>query len=410
MDTKVAQALTELLTVANNGPEEVGLAAASTDRGDPVLALTVAHAPVKYDPDAKVTSVPPATVEEVHRCILYGPVCPVNEPEAKLLWIAAQVYCIVHRAYGIYKEAGTNVATEPDEKTHANDPNKLVGISNTTHSHLVRALTLVAVGKVCWWMANHHTGQGELLRYMQKAIKLTFQLKTNAEVTREHVTFAHAIGHWFSTGAVLGSLGIEGISDCHAVADTFGFTCTRDMRLRLNSGPAGTGATSSYAAIVKKAMKSAFSVFLPPSTGYAEALAFVDRHQHVDVKYHVGRGFLEHSNRACDTGHDLDEDVKISLSAFVHAIMPGSTLAGSKSILAKEEVSGTDLYSKLVNAKMALSVNTNDQEAAMLVQAMSGAYASADPFAAVRRSFGLDDRDVTAALAAVKARLSERKG
>jgi hypothetical protein len=426
MEVKLQNHLASLIEIAKNGPEEVGLAAAATDKGDPTYALVVPDIPAKYGDkliaDAKRDNAPVVTadlnprlfdvptVANVAQYISSGPECPLKEEKAKILWVAAQIHCLTNQGYGYYEDSKANIVpvSSLEAKTHVTNAAKAELAGKVTPAQMSKVATLAVASKVCWWIANHHVGQGGILKYMEKAIMLVFELKTAQEVTADHKTFAHAIGHWYSTGGILRALGIEGIHVAHSMHDGFKLKATRDMQLRLSSGPAGTGATTSYSAIVKRAARSAYSALMPASVGYVRAALFTENGNHNQVKFHVGRGFLECSNNACDTSHEIEEDAQLALSAYIHAIMPNSTLAGSKTIMKANDITSEDIFLQMTHAKLAMSVATDDEEAAGLIRSLSSTARGGDPMGDVRHSLNLNARAVDDVLADVRDKLETK--
>jgi len=200
-------------------------------------------------------------------------------------------------------------------------------------------------------------------------------------------------------------MGITGISNVHS-GGSFAQPA-RDAEIRIAAGPAGTGKVTTFKAILARAMKSNYSVLLPPNAAYASLW-----NNDINLRAassHVGASYLTEGVSYDVTLNDLDERLVSDLSAFARAIMPRSTLANGPSVMLLSEVNETQTYSVLVTAKAAMASSVSGEEAAALIQELGMGSVTGDPLAEIRQSKGLDARDVDTALKSARAKIKASK-
>lgn len=239
----------------------------------------------------------------------------------------------------------------------------------------VACANLIVGLKLTWWMTNHHVGQdrGTLASFIGKIATIQ-GLAVDGKTTETMRSILWTMGKITSTCGILTALGIPGIvcsnPDDSPVAPIKAFTCSEDVTLRVGANPAGTACLHTYAEAYKRAIKSVYSVALPPIPSHTLAVTTMADVKADPAAYHMGAAFLTGRARiSCDV---YDEADKAALSAFVHATAGGSTLAKAPSIMRKDEVVATTVYNSLVTIKNALTVNIASAETRAAIRTIVG--------------------------------------
>lgn len=229
--------------------------------------------------------------------------------------------------------------------------------------------------KLTWWMTNHHVGQdrGMLASFIGKIATIQ-GLAVDGKASETMRSILWTMGKLTSTCGVLTALGIPNIH-CSNVDDTpiggvSPFTCSEDVMLRVGANPAGTACLYTYAEAYKRAVKSVYSVALPPIPSHAAAVKAMADVKANPALFHMGAAFLTGRARvACDV---YEEGDKAALSAFVHATAAGSTLSKAPSLMRKDEISATTVYHSLVSIKNAITVNVASAETRAAIRTIIG--------------------------------------
>jgi hypothetical protein len=401
-----------------NGPIAVGLSAASEDRADPAYRV---YAAKKTARDAVYTSmvklVPAAATPADIRawadwCAMicsrgwYLP-CDRDIKDASAKWVGPEYDSNVVRVQSqnskLVKYAHPGDSDSANAATFAMTARaEMKAITEALKGHAVAAdpgrCALVPItAKICWWIANHHTGQGALLTYMKKALQLFFGLKGGVEPSAVQIALARAAGHYIDTASCLAGLGVTGIPVL--VTKDKWPVLSSDAKLRMSSGPAGTGAIAAAHAILRRAASSPYRLALEAGHNYADLIA-CNVHT-MSARHHVGSQFLTGMTQLpLMNGAD---DMVLCLAAFIHAVAKKSTLASAPSIPGINEVTAHITYTTIMQAQSSLAMRPSAAVIGHQIGALLGGGTQADPLAAVRTSLAMPDQAIMTVQAAQAA-------
>lgn len=353
-----------------NGPHETGLAAAGGDRNE-VSSAIIIYANIT-DTMSRLPDVGNPCNEMLH------------------LYRVAAFLVLIQEWYLYGNEIDGNVRMEstiPTLAAGAWEPDQ-AWFDAITESDVLKASLLCAASKVNMWMINHHVGVGGAVGFAAKALGLCL---TEA-ATRDDVRAMWTLGHWNSTFGWWSAFGIEELRDPkNGVFNPACFpTVTRDIAIRVSAGPAGTAGILTYRAILNMAIRSIFSFNLPPSPDYA-ALMSVDP---VCERARCHDGSLYFTGNPKEELALISEETKIALSAFVHAVAPGGSLAKAKVIHPIAAVRGTDVFVKIHGIVQAMRTAGSDARNLARMKLMAGISASGDPMAGAIAAAGLGARSI----------------
>ncbi|APG78078.1 hypothetical protein [Wenzhou qinvirus-like virus 2] len=211
------------------------------------------------------------------------------------------------------------------------------------------ALTMLFATKVLWWKSNHHTGQGSPAQYVTKVAQALFPElfdDTAAEETRAAFwNVVHTAGHWVSTAAFLkayvardpGSQMAMG-GTCDPATDDLDIsrwpTISDDLRLRVQSSPAGTAPLFVCREVVRKWVRGMMAPLMPVDIrAFATTTAAAaDEVLANPIAYHISSGKFSATARATRVNVAVDEEVISSCRSYCEVVIPGSTLAKSPTL------------------------------------------------------------------------------
>jgi len=368
-----------------NGPLDVGLSAAASDRADRTAILHIY--PTIGDTMSRIPEVAglPASALRTYR------ICTA--------------LILIKRWYLHGNDIDANVLVHDVRPAAAPGPNSFTitsaWLADVTQSEINTCTLLCMCGKVTFWQVNHHTGQGEVVGFSLKVMQLA--LTITGQPSREIVRFVWMLGHWVSTMSTWKSFGVTDIVDpTDGVFDRANWpTPTRDITMRMAAGPAGTGKVTICQKIVDVGAKSVFSMVLNPDGAY-QALATLPT-VHLSARNHEGA--LHFTGLPKLELLAIEEGTLASLAAFVHAVLPRSSLSKSKVLPSRDSVAGDDTYVRLISMVASLKTVATDARTVARMRIMLGVGATGDPFAGVHAALGItariipDEATVTAALA-----------
>lgn len=233
--------------------------------------------------------------------------------------------------------------------------------ANFNKDSMTTGLTLLTATKVTFWQQNHHVGQGSISGYYAKVARTLFPA-IDAKVLKDA---GWIIGHWASTNQVLLALHVKNIKG----VTTLKLTPSDDVKIRLNSYPAGLARHAFAMAVAYKIKSSIYSEFIP-SLPELRQIMRNDKVIHASLSsYHIGHIYL--TDVAPIIVATIDDETMEALSAFVHAIMPNSTLSNSKACFNINLVRGHSWFTLLTTAKKAIldQAKLSDAEIAKAVAA-----------------------------------------
>jgi len=377
---------TDTIPETLNGPIEVGLAAASGDGADTATTLHI---------------YPKAS----HTLRMLPPF-----PRLSPVWILIYRCCaalVVRNQWWAYCDYVDANVKQEEIDVHADilltgtgpaDGDLAAMYTAMTPAVIANATLLMAATKVNWWTINHHVGQGECVGFTAKAIRVIGGLGPDVAIPADLRSMAHAVGHWVSTKHALRGWAIQGFDDsagtsvrAQRVATAAAFPrATKDIMMRLKSGPAGTAQFYTSRAITKFAASSVFSVAMPADSAYAAMLDAGG--ECLDARFHEGALYLTGNPK--EPTMQVEEHTLRALSAFIHAVQPTSKLAKAKVILTASEVAGEDVYTRIVGLVASVRTTRAPKELIATVKLMLGTNVAGDPFAAARASMQLGERKV----------------
>jgi len=256
--------------------------------------------------------------------------------------------------------------------------------------------------KLTWWMMNHHVGQDEadiagFVGKIAKIIGAWVEAEGDSEENKDVRSALWILGKLMVTRRPLASIGITGIDyskrsnrpgaptggaedewdDIPMCLDSaIDIKVSEDVKLRVESNPAGTAGLFTYWKICDKASRSIFSCAVPVISAYNPDRAQCDFRKAMDIvkvtpaRYHMGSLFLSGQERlVLDPASEEDKE---HLSAFIHASSPGSHLADAKVIKTKAEVKGTITYTVITGIKGIIAKGTGNIVAMKYVSKLTG--------------------------------------
>lgn len=250
---------------------------------------------------------------------------------------------------------------------------------------VTRAATIIAATKVNWWKENHHTGQGPNSgRYITKAFIALTEKATSFPA--QWKTVVHRAGHWCSTRVILAALGKPDIIQVTPLfATKHKIVATDDVRLRLESAPAGTGRLSILYAICKSFLLSPVFYMCPNPDDYmgikSQYLAMME----TSSAHHVGGAYLTGRKAAyCDTDYSSKLGRAVT---WMKAFIPHSTIKDSPH--AKNAEMYEDYDAEFSSAIEAFKRTAKDRNKEILKILNAGGKVNVDGPNAVLRAWGL---------------------
>lgn len=327
-----------------NGVLEVGVAAGADEVKDSKFFLTIV-----VGSDSRETAIK----------TLVSNTNPGVTASEKKLW-QGMVAFICHNGYFCRSsKSHTVTGTEPVAVTTAEEIND-IGFWPPQE-----CVNLIAALKITWWLTNHHVGQDKdkLVSYVGKVAHLQ-GIWDGIHCSETARSILWSCGKWVSTTGFLKAIGVSGVKvstgEDRPFTDIPAIATSEDVLLRIEAYPAGTAKCSTYFAIARKAASTMYAVCLPSLNSYFKISKCCGEILDAPAEYHMGAYFLTGKDQAiCE---EWEEEEKIALSAFVHAAMPGSTLARAAVILPMKEISGSIYYSRITALKTASLVAKSDDE------------------------------------------------
>lgn len=222
---------------------------------------------------------------------------------------------------GDWKAVGANGLDEKMVTPERNDAIKamLENVSPTS------AATMIAATKVNWWKENHHTGQGAGSgKYVTKA----FSKVVGTVFSPQWKSVIHRLGHWCSTRKVLDVLGIADILEVSPLYDVGkGLKASEDVKLRIQSSPAGTGRLSILFAISKQMLQSPAFFMCPGKEDYLPIRGEYIVMMNSPAAHHVGGKYL--TGRKANYSDTIYEPKLGRAVTWLHAFIPKSTIKES---------------------------------------------------------------------------------
>jgi hypothetical protein len=253
---------------------------------------------------------------------------------------------------------------------------------------------LVAV-KVTFWLINHHVGQteGVIDGFIGKVAKLqNLTSEASSAQTREVRKVIWAVGKMLSSRGVLHAVGCTSIvyhdgpnttnpkDNDFALADVLAITPSDDVTMRLDGVPSGVAATSVFLTIAKRAATSIYGVCVPPVTSLgwdADTRSYTGQVQdHMDAiaqnpaRHHMGSHFLTGQPRI--VLNSWNEEEITNLSAFIHAISPGSTLSKASVVLPLTEIQGNVTYTTILGVRSSMAQMAGSRLSLLLIGRLTG--------------------------------------
>jgi len=280
------------------------------------------------------------------------------DDKVKSLYLNMAVYVI---QMGLISDESNIIqnSTEPEVNT-PDEINELLLIPITE----VQMVTLLWATKITFYMINHHVGQksGELQGYVGKVAR-AFEMFTLNGI-REALW---AAGHWIDTKHAMVELELSGVNTSYKSQHLL--HQSEDMKMRIMSNPAGTGTLFVFHTVYKLAVKSIYSLFIEVETQIGDIEESIELVKSYPLNFHVGSFFL--TGQHVPSYVNWTENYKVNLSAFIHVVMPGSTLASSPSLITKEDIAGSEVYQKLLGFKLAMAKGV-DMAIALKIAASRG--------------------------------------
>ncbi len=226
--------------------------------------------------------------------------------------------------------------------------------SYTTNDAVTRALSVCLATKINFFQTNHHTGQGEMSKFIQKGLNTLYPSLFREAELKLVQDAVHRAGHWMSTHVGLNALGMitgrkVAISPVAALIGKAATNLASDFIARADSLPAGTAPYAVVHATLKEfATNKAFTV-APYNDEMAEAAksidtlikdfkqAAIDRTVDPRLYYHMGSMYLTGSPRKIFTNPAPIGTV----GSFLFNIKSSSSLTASPLISKEDPIART---------------------------------------------------------------------
>jgi len=229
---------------------------------------------------------------------------------------------------------------------------------------LERVVTLLYATKVNFVMLNHHVGTdpNQVVGYAGKVLR-AWQMDRE-EGIREALWI---IGHWMSTKQALFDMGYPDLTEVNSkIVD---LNISEDMKMRINGGIAGGAKFFVYRAIYEKLAASYYGIVCSIELPKTTMDNMFESMRSTPLKYHIGSVYLT-GVKQVNSDIWTSED-KITLAAFVHAIIPNDTLAHSPTILKQGEVASSEVYARFSTLKIAMIKSASAEVALELIKSKS---------------------------------------
>ena len=129
------------------------------------------------------------------------------------------------------------------------------------------------------------------------------------------------------------------------------------MRMRITGGVAGAAKFFVFYAAYQTLKRSIYGLVCTIEADIDAIEEMNDDIKANPLAYHMGSKYLT-GNDQISSDFWSDED-KVTLSAYVWAIMPNSTVAASPTLLREAEVSSSEVYTAFKGLKIALATTAN---------------------------------------------------
>lgn len=318
----------EFQDFAINGPEDTGIASGIDQSRDPEWALPIGNTP-KF-----------AVIWAIHKLVKIG----ISDETFIRDYAAATGLIVRNRWYDEHSNTKQSGGFEEGPGDRDKVKKLYEGIKA---EHGQSGVTVLTATKVNFWLTNHHVGSGRFSGYMKKLM----MLKYSENVANDPLVFnaVWALGHWGSSAGILGALGVEG------TGTIVGFkkypSPADDVKMRIESYPAGTARVGVCQAIIKRINTSVFRDVLGAPPGLTSLVTAINQINQHKVKFHPGAYHLTGINER--ETYVLDEDLVSYCAAYIHAVMGRSTLAAAAVFPSKESVKDHIVYTDLVGLQTA---------------------------------------------------------
>lgn len=153
---------------------------------------------------------------------------------------------------------------------------------------MIDAGILIMATKITYWQMNHHVGQG----FMQGYVKKVFTVKFPDASPETWLKTVHTVGHWGSSVRIFHMLEFPEMRVDHPFNDVRGVTGSDDVRLRVQSCPAGTAVIAVNYAACMKLLRSPMLYLFPMATDLEQLIDAFHAIRAHPTRYHVGAQYL----------------------------------------------------------------------------------------------------------------------
>lgn len=276
------------------------------------------------------------------------------DPVARELMAKAAAWVIKNRMQDRNGGTHSNADVLKNAENTADDINALLRGS----LEIGKVVTLLFASKLNYLMLNHHVGTSRIDNHVEGYGGKVLNAFGLAGVSGIR-TALWRCGHWLDTRRAFTELGFTSVKHPDGYTKRDLLTISDDMSLRLAGGVAGAAKFLVHKAVLDKAKITNYSVLLPIEMDLDEAEELHNKIKANPLAYHMGAKFLINEERTdCDI---FSENDKITLAAFCHAVMEGSTLSKAATLMDKAEVTASEVYTNCQALKIAMikSVNTD---------------------------------------------------
>eukprot|EP00918_Siedleckia_nematoides_P019227 GHVU01040961.1.p1 GENE.GHVU01040961.1~~GHVU01040961.1.p1 ORF type:complete len:614 (+),score=115.50 GHVU01040961.1:289-2130(+) len=231
-----------------------------------------------------------------------------------------------------------------------------------SNARVTKICTHIFSQHVCVWMDGHHV----VSEWFKKIVRETEKITDKEDKLDDFLPYLHAAGHAVDTRVAFWAWGKYDTHVPAMVLDDLDLTdaqklgiagvpgLAEDARMRMMSMPAGTAKAIDSLVALKAASNNVLGTACMTATDMRPLATACFAVSCDPIKYHYGAKFLlgkRHAEAA--RVPDYPESRK-QASIFVHACMPGSTLAKSAVLFKVEEVNGDPIYTALMAARAAI--------------------------------------------------------
>jgi hypothetical protein len=191
-----------------------------------------------------------------------------------------------------------------------------------------KVLSLIFATKINLYQTNHHTGQGSMQGYLARTYGAFYTSGASDPVI---ITAIHCVGHWASTHQVLTLCGLEGLKHVNCIDGLTDVVVADDVKMRINSTPAGTANLSLAYNILRRYMSHPLAAYERNMNRYNTLISSYKAVMKSKARYHVSSHLLTGEARMSYDDSVFSAYLGI-LGTFINTVFPKSTLCNSPKI------------------------------------------------------------------------------